>query len=432
MTEDSGLKTHVVRHRKAQTTYTRVFLGIIWFLVWGAFSYSDPIHVFHSGFPESLFDLFNGIRAYVPFLALFISALLMMGRKPYKIFKVNKPLAFLTLYAVMGLSSSLLSPRGGFSAYWGALYLSVPLTGWLLTGYGKSLEKAEVLLQTNWIIAFLFVVYLSLGPLRPYILGKPLPAYIFPGIFRMSQNGVGRYAGVAALVALSRLRQEMELRRRIGWFLLFAISLNLLSLSQSRLALMGFAGGVAIILFSLRFHWIAFFTPVFVGIIYLSGFLWGSEGTLEKLFFLTGRPDTWSQGLEVISRSPLVGFGFRADRYFMGWQHMHNAFLHALIQSGILGTIFFIAAIYWIWHIVLKRNLIKKSLDISRIRNIYLSESLVILIFFTFRSFFESTAAFYGADLFFVVPAILFIQLYGEQRERRDRVRIPSIKEGER
>ncbi len=398
-----------------------VVVGLIWLLVWGAFSSYGPGYILSGKFLSSAFSFFNSIRAYVPFLAVFFSLIIFAGKKGRAHLDFKKPTLYLILYAVVGLTATLLSPRGIDAVYWGLLYLSVPLTGLLLTGSGESLEEAKYLLNANWVIAFLFVFYLSLGPLRSYIFGHPLPGFMyFPGgVARITQNGVGRYAGVAVLIALSRFRQQLNGRNRILWLFLLAFSLNLLSLSQSRAALLGFAGGIAIILFSFRFNWIVFFAPVFAFIIYLSGFLWGSRGSLQQLFSLSGRVlGQWIPGFHLFEKSPFIGYGFHADRFMLEGIHMHNAFFHSLVQSGILGTVFFVAAIYGIWFIVFKKNLIKKASDISNPDNIILSESLAIVVFFTLRSFFESTAAFYGADLFFLVPALLYIYAYSEAKDK--------------
>jgi O-antigen ligase len=398
-----------------------VIVGLIWILVWGAFSSYGPGYVLSGNFLQSAFNFFNGIRAYFPFLAVFFALIIFAGKKGRAHLDFKKPTLYLILYAVVGLTATLLSPRGLDAIYWGLLYICVPLTGLLLTGYGESLEEAKFLLNTNWIIAFLFVFYLSVGPLRSYIIGNPLPQfYMFPGeVARITQNGVGRYAGVAVLIALSRFRQLSGKGNRVFWFFIFVFSLNLLSLSQSRSALLGFAGGAAVVLFSLHFNWIAFFAPIFAFVIYLSGFLWGSRGSLQQLFSLSGRlSGQWVPGFRLFEKSPFIGYGFHADRFMLEGTHMHNAFFHSLVQSGILGAIFFIAALYGIWFTVFKRNLIKKAADISKPDNIILSEALAIVLFFTLRSFFESTAAFYGADLFLIVPALLYINAYAEKMEK--------------
>jgi len=413
---------HQTLNTKLYDTPSKIYVvvvGFIWILVWGAFSSYGPGYVLSGNFLHSTFSFFNGIRAYFPFLAVFFALIIFVGKKGRANLNFKKPPIYLILYAVVGLTATLLSPRGIDSVYWGLLYICVPLTGLLLTGSGESFEEAKFLLNANWVIAFLFVFYLSLGPFRSYIIGHPLPGFMyFPGgVARITQNGAGRYAGVAVLIALSRFRQKSSKINRIFWFFILAFSLNLLSLSQSRTALLGFAGGAAVILFSLQFNWVAFFAPIFAFVLYLSGFLWKAHGSLQALFY-TPRGIIWKEGIHVFLSSPLVGMGFNADRYLMEWQHMHNAFLHSLVQSGILGTIFFIAAIYGIWFIIFKKNLIKRATDISNPDNIILSESLAIVLFFTLRSLFESTAAFYGADLFLLVPALLYINAYAEKMEK--------------
>ncbi len=418
-TEDSRLTTGEPTFRPG--ILYMVVVGLIWILVWGAFSSYGPGYVLSGKFLQSTFNFFNGIRAYFPFLAVLLALIIFAGKKGRAHLNFKKPTIYLILYAVVGLTATLLSPRSIDAVYWGLLYTSVPLTGLLLTGSGESLEEAKYLLNVNWVIAFLFVFYLSLGPLRSYIFGHPLPGFMyFPGgVARITQNGVGRYAGLAVLIALSRFRQQQNKRNRIFWFFMLAFSLNLLSLSQSRAALLGFSGGAAVILFSLQFNWIAFFAPVFAFIIYFSGFLWGSRGSLQEMFSLTGRVSKqWIPGFHLFEKSPFIGYGFHADRFMLEGTHMHNAFFHSLVQSGILGAIFFVFAIYGIWVIIFKKNLIKKAADISSPDNIILSESLAIVVFFTLRSFFESTAAFYGADLFFLVPALLYIYAYSETEEK--------------
>lgn len=397
-----------------------VIIGVIWVFVWGAFSSYGPGYVLSGKFLRSPFNFFNGIRVYAPFLAVFFALIIFTGKKGKAALDFKKPTIFLILYAAVGITASLLSPRSVDAVYWGLLYICVPLTGLLLTGSGKSLEEAKILLNANWVIAFLFVLYLSLGPFRPYIIGHPLPGFMyFPGgVARITQNGAGRYAAVAVLIALSRFRQKSNRRNRILWFFMLAFSLNLLSLSQSRAALLGFAGGAAIILFSLQFNWVAFFAPVFAFVLYFSGFLWKAHGSLQALFY-TPRGMIWKEGIHVFLSSPFIGYGFQADRFMLEGMHMHNAFFHSLLQSGILGAIFFIGATYGIWFIVFEKNLIKSATDISNPDNIILSESLAIVLFFTLRSFFESTAAFYGADLFLLVPALLYINAYAQKKEEK-------------
>ena len=91
--------------------------------------------------------------------------------------------------------------------------------------------------------------------------------------------------------------------------------------------------------------------------------------------------------------------------------HMHNSYLHAAIQEGIVGAILFLAAIVGIWALMLWKNVFKVSRRLQGTDQVLLIESVLIVAFLTSRSFFESTAAFYGVDLLLIIPAMAFISM---------------------
>ena len=110
----------------------------------------------------------------------------------------------------------------------------------------------------------------------------------------------------------------------------------------------------------------------------------------------------------MVGDSPVIGFGFHADRLKLG-THMHNSVIQSLIQAGILGMISFVLAMALGWFLVIKitRNLnglhpIHKHLAI---------QSSAILGFFTLRSFPESTGAFFGVDLLILTTILLYLHV---------------------
>jgi O-antigen ligase len=128
----------------------------------------------------------------------------------------------------------------------------------------------------------------------------------------------------------------------------------------------------------------------------------------KGFFTFTGRTVVWAEGWELFTRSPLLGFGFHADRLVLG-QHMHNSYMHALIQTGLIGAIPFLAAILLGWVLLLKalRNLARLPV---------LDKHLVIqtggiLAFLTIRSIPESTGAFFGVDWLLLAPLLLYLQV---------------------
>ena len=88
---------------------------------------------------------------------------------------------------------------------------------------------------------------------------------------------------------------------------------------------------------------------------------------------------------------------------------MHNSYLHAAIHSGILGALLFFAGVSSIWVLMIKRGLLKNLKYLKREDKPFLLESVLLVAYFTSRSFFESTAAFYGVDLLVFLPAVAYI-----------------------
>jgi hypothetical protein len=74
-----------------------------------------------------------------------------------------------------------------------------------------------------------------------------------------------------------------------------------------------------------------------------------------------------------------------------------------------------VAAIIKTWTIIFREKLIWRLNDFTFQDQPYLIESICLLGFLTSRSLFESTAAFYGVDLLFFLPAALFIELVSQQ-----------------
>jgi O-antigen ligase len=159
-----------------------------------------------------------------------------------------------------------------------------------------------------------------------------------------------------------------------------------------------------------KLDWRFFFAgPVAAYVLWLSGYTWRAQQHIETLLNLTGRQYTWQRGLEQVARSPVFGWGFHADRIMLNSEHMHNSYLHAAIHSGIIGALLFLAGILSIWVLMIKRGLLKNLKYLKREDKPYLLESVLLVGYFTSRSFFESTAAFYGVDLLVFLPAAAYI-----------------------
>jgi O-antigen ligase len=99
-------------------------------------------------------------------------------------------------------------------------------------------------------------------------------------------------------------------------------------------------------------------------------------------------------------------FGFHADRIFLEGQHMHNALLHALVQTGLLGTIPYLAAIVGAWILVVRLHLARPSPGLTPLP----IEIPAVLAFFTIASITESTFAFFGTPWLLCAPLLAYSQ----------------------
>ena len=218
----------------------------IWGMLWFSLSAGDIRGIFSPGSPMVFL---HGLRATIPLMAASLGLIIILpkiSRQPWRGFHLFGPLGLLAVYGLVGIASSLFSPKGPTALYWAAAYLSVPLVLWAMTWGPNTLDRIRRLIILNWLIMVLAVLalfawallYRNLGSivLNPStLLECPLSGLWFGQILRSS--GVGRYAAIAAIIALSLLWQPRW--RFISGFILLA-SLILLVTSGSRGAFIPF------------------------------------------------------------------------------------------------------------------------------------------------------------------------------------------------
>jgi hypothetical protein len=127
-----------------------------------------------------------------------------------------------------------------------------------------------------------------------------------------------------------------------------------------------------------------------------------------SFFQFTGRTAVWKRGWEDVKSSPLIGYGFNADRLLLG-THMHNAVMHSLIQAGFVGAILFISAVILAWFLFFR--IVRRLKLIPSGHKCLVIQSGGVLAFLTFRSFPESSGAFFGIDWLVLALAILYLQV---------------------
>ena len=132
-------------------------------------------------------------------------------------------------------------------------------------------------------------------------------------------------------------------------------------------------------------------------------------GTASSQFFkFSGRTAVWRDSLDLVKDSPAFGYGFYADRLILG-THLHNSILHALLQTGVFGTIPFVMAVLFGWYLAIKSV---RRLDSLLIAHKHLViESTGVLAFLTVRSVTESSGAFFGIDWLLLALVLFYLQV---------------------
>lgn len=140
--------------------------------------------------------------------------------------------------------------------------------------------------------------------------------------------------------------------------------------------------------------------------------IFNSEKHKTLYNFSTGRSLIWKDLLNKPKTLKQIAFGFgsQADRILTtpAFFSASNAYVYIFICSGILGLIIIISFIYYILVRIIKLIFINKIF--SKNGNIFLKFSILIFIYFLFRSLVESSFAIYGIDyLFFVLSSKIIL-----------------------
>jgi O-antigen ligase len=403
---------------------------VLWVLLWGGYNTGIGL-VLSPGFPATRMQLVHGIRAFFPLLAAWVALLVILARGGVKTHAVAGPLGLLGFFAAVGLiSSGLLSRAPTRALYWAAMYESVVIVLVAVCSNSEALSTLSRLMALNWIIDIVILVGLlaaipsfggaALAPTK----GSPLGVMAYNGavgshgaILGMASTrntGFARYAGVAGLLGLTRLWQGRKWNR-VVWMGVLAVALYCLVLAQARTETLSFLAGSLVILMLRKRRRVVLLGAGVLGVILLAlvGFFQGiwSFGTRKGGFdpTLTGRTGQWMQGLAVVQHSLWVGYGFQADRYYLHGIQLENAVFHALIQTGVLGTLAYVAAYVLAWFLVIRLYISPHSSTLP-------DEIPGVLMFFTVMSVTESIA-YYSADWLLLAPVLAYVQVFAWQQK---------------
>lgn len=228
----------------------------LWSMLFLGIGAGNPRSILHSG---NLFELFQGLRSLFPFIAAGLAIGFIGIRVSHGFFPkigLSSPLGLATIYGAIGIFSAFNSPDGSVAIWWSLLYLTAPIFLLSILYTTNPLAQARRLINVTWFLAILAVatlisiatIYLNfsetfLNPAR--ILDCQEAPWFDLTSGRIRSTGVGRYAAISGLLAISGLWMP---RWKWAWFVVLLASVILLFFSGARGSIIGFGVGSSVMI----------------------------------------------------------------------------------------------------------------------------------------------------------------------------------------
>lgn len=372
----------------------------------------------------------HAFRAFVPYILLPLA--LVMYRPRPRIGGRDNPVVWLEAYGWFAFFASFLSPMPQAAFYFGAAFLAnIYIPQFMLCNWRE--ERGErVLIYLTWIVMVAYTIgILSVTRGSLLSLGYSISGAYKGGVEGMAMSrssGIARFFGVCGLIAFARLWCG-EKKIRLLWLAPIALCALVVWSMQSRGAMLGFCMGVVfVVLASRSSKWLYILLALGLTVVFMSEI----EGTIihkvitqmergqdsEDLLSMSGRTKSYQIGFKVISENLFIGQGNWADR-LSGAGHVHNSFLQALMNSGIIGFIPYMMS--WVvgWRLFWRLSSLRDKME-EQDKQLFM-ETAVVMMFFTVRSIPETTTASFSIDSMVMVSVYLYLAvLYQRLLEKEE------------
>ena len=330
------------------------------------------------------------------------------------------PSCLLLIYGTVAAFASVFNPEPLWSLYWSMTFLATIFAAWSFLDRRNPVGSTRQLLSVTW-VATLIVAAIIGYQAQNSIFGQASSGYGAIGELKglSRSSGVARWAAVPGLVCLIRAYYSRRVLHIPIYLGIASIAFFIVYRMQSRGAVFGVVGALLFALFvgsRLRRYALPFMLIVVALLLLLD-----SPGTVsnrvteylergqskEQFLSMTGRTRAYRVGLASFAEAPILGRGQWADRLTIG-EHVHNSYLQALMNAGIVGGIPYFAS--WISGWVLFFRLQKRLNRLLPDDHVYLLEAGTVMMFFTIRSIPETTTASFAVDLLVMVAIYVYLE----------------------
>jgi O-antigen ligase len=398
--------------------------ALVWLALWLGMN-TGPGVLYRA--PSGLLGWAHFARTLFPLGVLVVSGIASL---PFRTRILQTPTRLWLWYGVIGTVASMISPAPFEAAFWAGCYLAgfAAVRLYLLQPGGgtQALSRAVSLNKWTWVITSVFLTIMLVAARDQLFEGSGWERTGYSSYGRMSTigdmpmsraSGMARFAAVPGILAFVLLFQD-ALWRRVLWATVFVGSAAMIYFMQSRGAIFAFAFSISflMLLVGTRTRIVGFALLLGSGVILLGDMLPGeyTQRIMEhlrrgqddtELRSLTGRTDTWAEAWAVFKDSPVLGWGFQADRLFLD-QHVHNTYVYAALTAGAAGFATFTLGLLLAWRQFFR---VLRS-GVAR-RNGHWTSFITcggILAFFTVRSVPEVSGSMFGIDFVVMLPILTY------------------------
>jgi O-antigen ligase len=387
--------------------------------------------------PSDFNDWLLAIRGFLPFLVFPAAGFLLLIRRKL-ILKWYGPSRLLMAYGFIAALASIFNPEPLWSLYWSILFLATMFAAWNFLDRTDPLGAARQMLQVTWVATFVVAAIIGYQA-QGSIFGHAHSGYAvvseLQGLSRSS--GVARWAAVPGLVCLVRAYHSRRIVFIPFYLAIAGIAFYIVYRMQSRGAVFGSVAALAFAFLvgsRLRRYALPFAILATVVILILETPAVMSNqideylrrGQSEEDFHsMTGRTRTYAKGVAAFEDAPLFGRGQWADRTVI-YEHVHNSYLQALMNAGIIGGIPYFAS--WGAGWILFFKLQKRRARLSEEDQLCLLEAGTVMMFFTVRAIPETTTASFAVDLLVMVAVYVYLEalaIVAARRQSRQPAKMP-------
>jgi hypothetical protein len=377
------------------------------------------------------------VRSVLPFFVLPAAVFLLFARRR-SLPPITAPSRLLFIYGAFATFSAFFNPEPLWSLYWSQAFLATIFVAWSFVDRRDPAKSTRQMLQITWGATFIVAAILAREASHS-ILGEAQTAYFavnsdLHGLSRSS--GVARWAAVPGLVCVVRAYHSRRPLIIAVFLVLASAAFFIVYRMQSRGAVFGSVVALAFaLIIGSRMRRIALpFAILAVSIILLVESPVILTDTLDtyvrrgqtKAEFktMTGRTRAYEHGIAAFQEAPIFGRGQWADRVVI-LEHVHNSYLQALMNAGVLGGIPYFAS--WITGWVLFFRLHKRSSLLGPKDRLCLLEGGTVMMFFTVRSMPETTTASFAVDLLVMVAIYVYFEALTVAVRRTSIAQFPMI-----